>query len=262
IKKVGNAVVFAGPDGRLWLVYVTVSVGGWSGSSLNVTLSSDRGRTWTPSRRLTVSPFFNLAELVKNTPVPLEGGGWAVPMHHEFVARFAEVLWLHEQDGEIRAAKTRITGGRSHFQPALVPLDQSRAVAILRDWSEARVVSVSRTGDGGQTWSAPEPADLPNPDAGVDAIRLEDGRLLLAFNDSLTGRGDLSLALSSDEGHTWQRVATLEEEPEPAGDFSYPSLLLSRTGDVHLVYTWKRTAIKHAVFNTAWLDERRSQQPR
>ena len=37
--------------------------------------------------------------------------------------------------------------------------------------------------------------ELPNPDAGVDAVRLPDGRLLLAFNDVATGRANLRLAL-------------------------------------------------------------------
>src|SRR5215471_2536051 len=49
IKKVGNSVVFSDKAGRLWLVYVTVSMGGWSGSSLNVTRSSDEGVTWSCS---------------------------------------------------------------------------------------------------------------------------------------------------------------------------------------------------------------------
>ena len=79
-------MLFSDSDGRLWLIYVTVSIGGWSGSSLNVTMSEDEGRTWTRSRRLTLSPFLNLSELVKNAPVALTDGGSAVPIYHEFVA--------------------------------------------------------------------------------------------------------------------------------------------------------------------------------
>ena len=89
-------------------------------------------------------------------------------------------------------------------------------------------------------------------DAGLDAIRLDDGRMLLAFNDSETGRENLRLALSTDEGRTWTRIATLAEES--GADFSYPFLMQASNGDVHLVYTWKRTAIRHVVFNTSWVD--------
>src|SRR2546421_1095211 len=62
IKKLGNAVLFANGEAQLHLIYVTVSIGGWSTSSLNVKTSRDSGRTWLSSQRLTLSPFFNLSE--------------------------------------------------------------------------------------------------------------------------------------------------------------------------------------------------------
>ena len=85
---------------------------------------------------------------------------------------------------------------------------------------------------------------------------MRDGRLLIVFNDSVSGRENLRLAISRDEGRTWAGVATLADEP--GADFSYPFLMQARSGEVHLVYTWKREAIKHVTFNTAWIDERRS----
>jgi predicted neuraminidase len=253
IKKVGNAVLFAGQSDKLWLLYVTVSIGGWSGSSLNLTTSTDEGQTWTPGRRLTLSPFFNLSELVKNAPIPLSNGGWAVPIYHELAGTFPEMLWLDEGDG-IRASKTRVSAGWFGYQPAFARLSANQALAVLRDDGVATAVSVATTEDAGATWSAPVPLDLPNPDAGIDAIHLTDGRVLLAFNDSTSGRDNLRLAISADDGRTWARVATLAEEQ--GGDFSYPFLMQTRNGDVHLVYTWQRKAIKHVVFNLAWLDER------
>ena len=223
----------------MWLLYVTVSIGGWSGSSLNLTTSADRGVTWTPSQRLTLSPFFNLAELVKNAPVALSGGGWAVPIYHELVSTFPEVLWLDDAAGGIRATKSRMSAGWFGYQPAITPIDHSRALALLRDDGNANAVTVARTEDAGETWSPPQPLNLPNPDAGLDAIRLQDGRLLLAFNDAVNSRENLRLAMSSDQGQTWRRVATLAEEP--GADFSYPFLMQTRSGDVQLVYTWKRS---------------------
>ncbi|HZM97040.1 MAG TPA: sialidase family protein [Vicinamibacterales bacterium] len=260
IKKVGNPVLFSDAEGRLWIIYVTVSIGGWSGSSLNVTMSEDEGRTWTRSRRLTLSPFFNLSELVKNAPVALSDGGWAVPIYHEFIGRFPEMLWLEHRGEDIVATKSRMSAGWYGYQPALTPIDAGRALALLRDDDAPRTVSMARSEDAGHTWSAPERIDLPNPDSGLDAIRLTDGRLLLAFNDSPDGRENLRLAMSVDEGRTWSRIATLVEER--GGDFSYPFLIQARGGDVHLVYTWQRKAIKHIVFNPAWLDERWSRTTR
>ena len=260
IRKVGNAVIFADGAGRLSLLYVTVSIGGWSGSSLNITTSTDGGATWTQSQRLTLSPFFNLAELVKNAPAGLVYGQWAVPIYHELLSTFPEMLWLDESQEGVRATKSRVSAGWFGYQPAITPLDVNAALALLRSDDAANTVSIARTDDGGETWSTPHALDLPNPDAGLDAIRLSDGRLILAFNDSKMGRENLRLALSTDEGQTWARIATLAEEP--GADFSYPFLMQASNGEVHLVYTWKRAAIRHVVFNVPWLDGWRSRAGR
>ena len=256
VKKVGNPVICSDAAGKLWLLYVTINVGGWSGSSLNLTTSADGGLTWTPSRRLTLSPFFNISELVRNQPAPLSDGSWLVPIYHECLGKFPELLWLRETAEGFSTTKSRITGGRSGFQPALAALSTNTALAFLRDCGPRNRISVARTDDAGRTWSAPQALDLPNPDSGLTALRLTDGRLLLVFNDSASGRDNLRLAVSDDEGRTWRRLATLAEEP--GAEFSYPFLVQTRDGMVHLVYTWKREAIKHVAFNTAWLNARQS----
>jgi predicted neuraminidase len=257
IRKVGNPLIFADAAGQLLLLYVTILAGGWSGSSLNLTTSADGGLSWSPSRRLTLSPFFNISELVRNRPAQLADGSWMVPIYHECIGKFPELLWLRNAGNDLLATKARIAGGRSGFQPALVPLAINSALACLRDCGPRRRISVARTDDAGRTWSSPDALDLPNPDSGLSALRLTDGRLLLAFNDSAVSRENLRLALSADEGKSWRRVATFAEER--GAEFSYPFLLQTRDGKVHLVYTWKRKAIKQVVFNTAWLNERQSQ---
>ena len=254
IKKIGNALVFSDGSGTLRLIYVTVSMGGWSCSSLNLSRSMDGGRTWERSRRLTLSPFFNMSELVKNGPAQLVEGGWAVPIYHELAGKFSELLWLRDGVNGTRALKSRINGGRSAFQPAVVPLATNVALAFQRDCSPAGRIVMARSDDSGRSWESQGPLELPNPDAGLDAVRLADGRLLLTFNDVAVGRSNLRLAVSADEGRTWTRAATVDEES--GAEFSYPFLLVGRDGLVHLVYTWKRRAIKHVAFNLAWLDAR------
>jgi predicted neuraminidase len=256
IRKIGNAVIFSDPSGKLWLLYVTINLGGWSGSSLNLTTSADGGLSWERSRRLTLSPFFNLSELVRHRPVPLSDGSWLAPIYHELAGKFPELLWLRETAGGLSATKSRITGGRSGFQPALAPLSPNMALAFLRDCSPRKRISLARTEDAGRTWSPPQTLDLPNPDSGLASLRLADGRVLLVFNDSDAGRENLRLAVTEDEGRTWRRVATLAEEPR--AEFSYPFLIQARDGNLHLVYTWKRKAIKHVAFNITWLDAKQS----
>ena len=251
VKKVGNPLMFVDTRNRLWLVYVSIAVGGWSGSSLNVKVSDDGGRTWTPSTRLTLSPLFNVSELVRNNPVQMSDGSLAVPMYHEFLGKFPEILWIKADGEDFRFRKTRMVGGRSLIQPSVVVHGPCDAAAFFRSCSPERAVGRATTADAGTTWSDPQHLDLPNPDAAVNALLLSGGKILLAFNDSSRGRENLKLALSSDGGITWQDVARIEEGK--GGEFSYPYMIRGSDRRIHLVYTWHRTRIKHVVFNEAWI---------
>lgn len=259
VRKVGNALLFSDGDRRVWLLYVSIAVGGWSGSSLNLKTSADGGQTWSLSERLVLSPLFNVSELVKNQPARLRDGSWCVPIYHELVGKFPELLWLPATGGLARATKTRPFGGATAFQPALAPLSAQRALLLHRDVTSQRQTHAAQSDDAGQTWSEPAPAGLPNPRSGLDAIRLQDGRVLLAFNDTAEGREVLALAVSPDGGATWRRAGVLEQES--AQEFSYPFLLQTQDGQVHVAYTWKRRGIKRASFNLAWLNARLERTP-
>ena len=92
---------------------------------------------------------------------------------------------------------------------------------------------------------------VAQPGSGIAALRMTDGRILLAFNDTHSGRDNLRLAISSDEGATWRRGATVASEP--GAEFSYPYLIQTRDGG----FTWPLpgSASPSVVeFNTAWLD--------
>jgi predicted neuraminidase len=262
IRKVGNPVLFSGPEKRLWLIYVSITVGGWSGSSLNVKASLDGGLTWTDSHRLTLSPFFNISELVKGRPLPvnvMEGNEnrdhFAVPIYHECLGYFPEILWIAfpRTNEAFFYEKSRMAEGNFFIQPSIAPLNTHSAKAFYRCLSPARQISTARTDDGGQTWSKPKFLDLPNPDSAVDALPLSQNRILMAFNDSSNNREILQLAVSNDQGINWIRIHTLENSPHE--EFSYPYMIRGRNGLIHLVYTWKRKRIKHWTFNEAWVDQ-------
>lgn len=250
-KCLGNPLMLSNPDGSLRLLFVTIAMGKWSGSQLNTCLSMDGGLSWSPAERLTLSPLFNLSELVRNRPVPLEGGGWCVPIYQEFLGKFPELLWLNERHGTLDYQKTRIAGGCSSLQPSLIPLEARRAIVLLRDYTSEKRIFITRTEDGGHSWSRPAPTFLPNPDAGISGLRLSDGRILVAYNDSTEKRDTLSLALSKDEGRSWQQISNLENDPYKS--FSYPYLIQSSDGIVHLAYTWNSTLIKMISFNEEWI---------
>lgn len=255
VKKLGNPVVSRDHDGRLWLFYVSVSVGGWSGSAINLRTSEDDGETWSVARRLITSPFLNISTLVRGPAVWYADGTQGLPVYHELLGKFGEYIRL-SSDGVV-LDKARMSSGYSSLQPVVVPLDLARAIALMRSSgnSPRRVLSV-KTGDGGSSWSALTATPLDNPDSALAALRLTTGELLIAFNDSEHDRSNLSLALSEDDGDSWELVHVFEPPTSADGAshrFAYPWLLDSTRGELHLLYTWDRNRIVHVRFNRAWL---------
>lgn len=250
VQGLGNALLIAGQDGTLRLLFVTIAMGKWSGSQLNSSVSKDGGLTWSRAEHLTLSPFFNLSELVRNRPVPLHDGGWCVPIYQEFLGKFAELLWL-SNEGVWR--KSRIAGGCSVFQPSVVPTSADSAVSLMRDYTKARKIQISNTSDGGLSWSQATPTTLPNPDAGISGLPLGNNRILIAYNDSPKDRSDLSLALSSDGGRNCSKLVSLQHEE--GASFAYPYLFPTSDGMIQLAYTWKGRELRLISFNESWLND-------
>jgi predicted neuraminidase len=112
------------------------------------------------------------------------------------------------------------------------------------------------------TWSEVQKTSLPNPNSGTDAVTLKDGRHLLVYNHTIRyagkwggPRSPINVAISKD-GKKWFAVTELETEP---GEFSYPAVIQSTDGMVHIIYTWKRKTIKHVVLDPKRFQERNHQ---
>ena len=294
IKKIGNPVPYRANDGTLWLFYVTVSLGGWAGSSITAITSQDDGASWSPARRLVTSPFINISTLVKGIPFDYVDGSIGLPVYHEFIGKFAELLRL-APDGTV-LDKQRLTSGKLAIQPVVLVRDALHATVLMRDvGSSPKRVIATETSDGGRHWSAAHKTTLANPDAAVTGAVMPDGKLLAVVNDNEANREELSMAVSAGNGKTWNIIYRLEDQRgqqlDPAHyaeraaqlaqqtgaedgaawgesakrakcegqncsfEFSYPYLTRARNGDYHLVYTWNRSFIKHARFTQAWIDQ-------
>ncbi|HTN94577.1 MAG TPA: sialidase family protein [Gallionella sp.] len=211
VKKLGNPVALHAQDGKLWLFYVTVSVGGWAGSSITAITSGDDGATWGPARRLITSPFTNISTLVKGTPFLYGDGSIGLPVYHEFIGKFAELLRIDGDGGLID--KQRLTSGKSTLQPVVLITGPQRALVLMRrTGSGPKRVIATETEDGGQHWSEPSTTALDNPDAAISGVALPNGRILVVLNNIEDGRDALSLVVSSDGGATWKSIYQLEDQ--------------------------------------------------
>ena len=252
IRKLGNPLIVTEP-GRLHLFFVSVSYGGWAGSAINRSTSTNGGNSWQPAQRIVTSPFFNLSTLVRNQGSWLTDGSLGLPVYHEFVNKHGEWLRL-DPEGRV-LAKERMAMPRATLQPAVVALDAQHAVAALRDAGPGEnQVQWSETTDAGRSWQARSARTIPNPNSAVAMIGLRDGTLLMACNPIDGNRNRLSLLRSRDQGSTWTLAHVVEESPNDRDEFSYPALIQDSTGEIHLVYTWMRKGIRHARFTQAWLN--------
>ena len=213
VSKLGNPVVGRAADGTLRMFYVTVSLGGWAGSSITTMTSRDEGATWSEPKRLVTSPFINISTLVKGTPFLYNDGTMGVPVYHEFVGKFGEILRV-DKNGAVLDLQRLAAGGQGTLQPVVLIQNAQTAKVLMRYSGAAephRVVTVA-TQDAGQHWSLPEKSSLRNPDAAVTGVVLPDGRMLSVLNDLEHGREALSLMISADGGNTWREVQRLEDQ--------------------------------------------------
>jgi predicted neuraminidase len=256
VRKLGNAVVMNDRQGGLWLFYATM-LGGWSTATLNYKVSRDEGRSFSPSRQLILSPFFNLTNNVKNKGVRFSRGAFLLPLYHELLHKFSQILLVRPAGATPGFELRRMTYAGKAIQPALIPTSEAGLMALFRNATsgEKRHILRAESQDVGRDWSGLSATALPNPDSGFDMIRLADGDILGAINNSFQDRDNLTLVLSRDEGKTWQTLRVLENTPGKT--YAYPSL--ARAGQYyHLTYSYEKNRIKHVMFNEAWLRKQRT----
>jgi predicted neuraminidase len=213
IAYLGNPVVGRGSDGILRMFYVTVSIGGWAGSSIATMTSRDEGATWSEPQRLVTSPFINISTLVKGVPYLYSDGTMGLPVYHEFISKFGEILRVDNQ-GSVFDLQRLVAGGQGTLQPVIFIQSSQTAKVLMRYSGVAephRAVTVT-TQDAGQHWSLPGKSSLLNPDAALAGVALPDGRWLAVLNNIEQGRDALSLMISADGGSSWREVQRLEDQ--------------------------------------------------
>jgi len=206
--------------------------------------STNEGQTWSRPARLPAG----FVGPVRNKPIELSDGsllcgastehpGWLVHMERAFELgqRWEKTSPLNQPEQWAAIQPTILMHGPKSFQI----LCRTKQGVIVESWSS----------DAGQTWSPMARTSLPNPNSAIDAVRLKDGRFLLVYNHSSTERNVLNVAVSTD-GKSWKSALVLENQP---GEFSYPAVIQSRDGLVHIIYSSNRQQIKHAIVDPAQL---------
>lgn len=305
-----NPILFPAPDGKLWLLYTAQRSGHQDTAIVRCRISPDNGESWGPITTLIDMP----GTFVRQPPVVLDNGDWLLPVFHCRAAPGEK--WVGDHD----TSSVLISGdaGRTwtaHPVPEstgcvhmnIVPMPGGALLALFRSrWAD--FVYASRSADGGRTWSAPTPTELPNNNSSIQCVRLANGHLAIVFNDTSaagaterrtslydeieddelpapapaaappaptpsgrtafwgTPRAPLTLAISEDGGATWPRRRNLavgdgycmtnDSATQRNREYSYPSIIQTGDGALHIAYTYFRQFIRYVRVDERWVNGR------
>jgi len=236
-----NPVLFKSRKGKLFLFYkVGPSPGSWWGM---VRTSTNGGKKWTSPEKLPDE----ILGPIKNKSVQLANGTILSPSSTE----------TKEDNRKAHIEKSTDLGKTwqlipvdpktefSVIQPCILIHPGSKLQILCR--SRNNVILQAYSEDNGNTWSEFSRTSLPNPNSGIDAVTLNNGWHLLVYNPTTqgrNGRAKLNVAISED-GINWLDAVILENEEK--GEFSYPAVIQSKDGNVHITYTYNRINVKHVV---------------
>jgi len=233
----------------MWMFYkVGPNPRSWSGAYLK---SKDDGKTWSKPVILPAG----LLGPTKNKPILLSDGRVLCPSSVESYRAWTGWVERFKPDGtDWKRFGPIVYPGTNQglIQPTLIEVRPGRVRAFLRSTRLIGCVCSADSRDGGRTWSPARRTVLPNPNSGIDAVRLESGAVVMVYNHTDSARTPLNAAISQDGGETWSRPRVLEDGP---GEYSYPAVIQTSDGSIHATYTYQRRTIGHCTFTEGWLSE-------
>lgn len=259
-RALGQPVFLPRPDGNVWLFFVVVTEPeppphaprydmlppprAWYSAQPYFQISRDYGCTWENPVQLLDYPglMFRSRPLILPNRILL-------PVYDE--RSLESRMLISDDDGDSWWLTDPIVTPHGNIHASLVQLSDGRILAYLRPCSSGGYIWSTQSLDNGETWSEPKATSLPNPNSGICLLRLNSGRLVLAYNNSKNSRTPLSIA-SMKEDERWESLQTLEEGK---GEFSYPTMIQTDDDKIHIVYTYQRKHIHYACFTEDWLEK-------
>lgn len=260
---------------RLFLFYSESRKAYSPGGDIKYITSTDLGVTWSPPVTIhTHEADGEVPKVTVNRPAVDADGNWYLGFHSEppeSFKTFNEGTWCALQEAGDAVPKltaprtaagqgvttqagvlTSTDGGATwdvagHIEdpktwlidPAIECTSKGGLLALFR--TGAGKIYASKSADKGKTWSKAAPLALPNPNSKFATITI-DGQMLLVHNPSVKDRSSLSLALSVDEGRTWETLTVVDGGGAGADvKFTHPSITQWNDDTVKVAYTvWDR----------------------
>lgn len=239
-----NPVLFEEAKGKLFLFYkVGPNPREWWGMYKT---SDDNGKTWSTPIKLPKG----ILGPIKNKPIQLANGVILSPSSVEEENGRWKGHIEKSIDGGLTWSLIQLDTNNKFdiIQPSILEYPDGRLQVLCRS-KQGKVVQ-AWSYDSGNTWTKLSETKLLNPNSGTDAVTLKSGKQVIVYNpdipgnDWFEGRGKLRVAYAKD-GINWKDVAVLENGTKE--EYSYPAIIQTRDGLIHMTYTFDRKNIKHVV---------------
>jgi predicted neuraminidase len=241
-----NPVLYLGSDNKLFLFWAIEER--WFKlvkNTVRLKTSDDLGRTWGEARDVSGLSWF----LTRTHPIRLHNGDIILPVYSDLSASSAVAI---SKDGGLTWKGPKYILFFFGIQPTIIERSDLSLFTLMRCGMTPRLAWQATSNDSGKSWRDREYSNLNNPGTSLEMIKLNNGHVVLAFNDSKKDLKRLLLALSYDEGRTWPYKRAIEFETESPN--TYPSLMQDRYGLIHLLYSYNgRKSIAHFVTDEEWI---------
>lgn len=251
-KPEGNGILWQGADGTLRCIYGTMhgKLDGdagpgvrWRTCDLRMKTSGDRGATWSDVTMIDEG----WGNVPRCKPIRLANGDVLFGVEYD---DGNSRIWRTKDDGATWTMCGRVEGSPNQH-PALVERSDGSILALLRPCGGQGRILQSVSDDGGESWTPADVSALTSPFAGLDAVRLRDGRFVVVYNSNPEARNPLTVAVSEDEGRSWPFRRDLVSGE---GQFHYPAVIEDRDGRLQVTFTNNRKTIDHVVMEAGWLE--------
>ena len=281
-----NPSFFSHPNGDIWMIYTAqkeqrknlpANSNMQYTSEIRMRSSSDNGVTWGPRKVLFNEP----GSFCRQKIQILSNGRWIFGTWKCFDDEtkngtdISIVMVSDDQGQNWKAVYVPDSIGCVHCN--LVERENGKILAFFRSRA-ADFIYISYSYDYGDTFSIPEKTVLPNNNASISAINLKSGAIAIVYNEcgfadnrSITKwpkqRSPLCIALSDDEGNTWDYRRIIDISDGYCGKLNsvnnirceYPVIIQGVDERIHVAYTWgNRKNIKYVSFTEEWVRGKRT----
>lgn len=259
-----NPSLFLAPNGEVWAMYTAQldRVAGKDNMQFTSVVrrqrSTDGGLTWSDYETV-----FPEEGTFCRQPIQILSNGrwifgnWICTDSASGLAGDPSAFRISDDGGETwRRVDMPKSNGRVH--PNVVELEPGHLAAFMRSRS-ADFIYRSESLDNGDTWSEPVPTPLPNNNSSISAVKLQSGRVAIAYNPTCTPdpkpdeaawpglRCPVAVALSEDGGLTFPMIRYMELGEGFVGEenstnnrtYEYPYLMQGKDGMLHLAYAYQ-----------------------